>query len=76
MKESTNALNFINVEDEVFLKVRIQAFDDLAWSINYLEVILWTENTWSYRPAEVSSIFKIEETCSQGNFDFDCVNFL
>lgn len=30
MKESTNALNFINVEDEVFLKVRIQAFDDLA----------------------------------------------
>lgn len=30
MKESANALNFINVEDEVFLKVRIQAFDDLA----------------------------------------------
>ena len=30
MKESTNALNFINVEDEVFLKVRIQAFNDLA----------------------------------------------
>lgn len=30
MKESTNTLNFINVEDEVFLKVRIQAFNDLA----------------------------------------------
>ena len=28
MKESTSALNFINVEDEVFLKVRMQAFND------------------------------------------------
>ena len=27
-KESTSALNFINVEDEVFLKVRMQAFND------------------------------------------------
>lgn len=26
-KESTSTLNFINVEDELFLKVRIQAFN-------------------------------------------------